>query len=139
MNLPNQDAALPAASPFLASLGATIVAAANGRSELALDPRDAHANTWGAVHGGVLMTLLDVAMSFAARSTDAHAQGAVTVDMSVQFIAPADGPLRALGHCAQASRTLVFCDAQIVDAQGELVARAQGTFKLLRRADFARR
>ncbi len=130
---------LPSASPFLASLGAQVVAAAAGRAELRLAPQPAHANTWGAVHGGVLMTLLDVAMSFAARSTGAHAQGAVTVDMHTQFMAPASGPLRALGHCAQASRTLAFCEARILDAQGEIVARAQGTFKLLRRADFLRR
>ncbi len=131
--------ALPAASPFLASLGARIVQAADARAEIVLDATPTLANTWGAVHGGVLMTLLDVAMSLAARSTDANAHGAVTVDMSVQFMQPGQGTLRAFGHCAQASRTLAFCDAEVVDVHGDVIARAHGTFKLLRRADFGRR
>ena len=43
----------------------------------------------GVAHGGLLMTLLDVAMGSAAR---AHVDGnVVTVDMQVAFLAPGTG------------------------------------------------
>jgi hypothetical protein len=48
-------------------------------------------NSWQYAHGGVVMTLLDVTMGSAARSSVPHAAGVVTVDMSVSFIAAGQG------------------------------------------------
>ena len=36
---------------------------ANGEADLALTPREEQLNSWGVLHGGVTMTLLDVAMA----------------------------------------------------------------------------
>jgi acyl-CoA thioesterase len=40
-----------------------------------------HLNSWNVAHGGVIMTLLDVAMAVAGRSLDPSAGGGVTVEM----------------------------------------------------------
>ena len=55
--------------PFLHLLGAQLLRFEQGESEIALDIRDELHNSWQVAHGGVVMTLLDVAMARAARST----------------------------------------------------------------------
>lgn len=120
-------------SPFLEHNGVRLVHAADGvaRVEVKLDPQ--HRNSWGVAHGGLIMTLLDVALAQAARSLDARARAAVTVDLKVSFLQPgSDGPLCAEGRCRHRSTTLSFCEGEVRDAQGRLVAQALGTFKVLR-------
>ena len=76
------------------------------------------------------MSLLDSVMSRAASALpQAPSQTAVTVEMSSRFHRPGRGGLLAEGWVVQASRSLCSCAARITDAQGTLVATAQGTFK----------
>ena len=49
--------------PFVAHLGIERRLSEGGVSELVLAPLPEHLNSFGVVHGGVLMTLLDVAMA----------------------------------------------------------------------------
>ena len=59
--------------PFVKELGVEFVSAASGRAVLALALAPRHLNSWAVAHGGVLMTLLDVAMAVAGRSLDPEA------------------------------------------------------------------
>jgi uncharacterized protein (TIGR00369 family) len=54
--------------PFVESLGLELHGFATGQAELRVDLDEAHLNSWEVAHGGVLMTMLDVAMAMAARS-----------------------------------------------------------------------
>ena len=54
--------------PFAQHLGITVEHMADGRSELRLNTRPEHLNSFGVVHGGALMTLIDVTMAAAGRS-----------------------------------------------------------------------
>ena len=65
----NAPLGFPAEIPFVKELGLELHACCEGRAELRLPTGQRHLNSWGVVHGGVLMTLLDVAMAQAARST----------------------------------------------------------------------
>ncbi len=116
--------------PFVEHLGIRQERQAGGRVLLHFAPEEAHLNSWNGVHGGVLMTLLDVAMGSAARSMDHKCNGAMTVEMKVNFIAAATGAVRALGWAQPAGRTLYFTEAELRDAQDRLLAKASGTFKL---------
>jgi acyl-coenzyme A thioesterase PaaI-like protein len=58
----------PVKVPFVERLGLELHSCAHGASEVRVDLTDAHMNSWEVAHGGVLMTLLDVAMAMAARS-----------------------------------------------------------------------
>lgn len=130
----------PAEIPFVKELGLELHACGDGRAELQLPTGQRHLNSWGVVHGGVLMTLLDVAMAQAARSTawDAMASsqqpapGVATVEMKTTFLRAAQGHLRAMGTVLHRSPTLVFCEASAFDADGDLCAHGTGTFKILR-------
>jgi len=122
----------PVSSPFVEFLGIKLVQAAEGRSEvmLALDPH--HLNTWDVVHGGVTMTLLDIALASAARSLVGAETGLVTIEMKTNFMQPGTGPLRALGRVLHKTTTMAYCEGEVLDQQDRLIAKALGTFKYMR-------
>jgi uncharacterized protein (TIGR00369 family) len=76
-----------------------------------------------------LMTLLDCAMAHAALSKVDYTREVVTVDMSVSFLKPATGPLVAEGRATGGGKSICFCEARITNPDGELAARAMGTFR----------
>ena len=54
--------------PFIRELGVTLHRMADGESELRYQVQPRHTNSFAVAHGGVSMTLLDVAMAVPARS-----------------------------------------------------------------------
>src|SRR5256885_3106504 len=72
--------------PFVNDLGVEFLAADAGRATVALQLHARHLNSWNVAHGGVIMTLLDVAMAVAGRSLDPGAGGGVTVEMKTSFV-----------------------------------------------------
>ncbi len=122
--------------PFVEALGLELLRFENGEAELALSPREEHMNGLKMAHGGVVMTLLDVAMAHAARSPRdglmTQARGVVTVEMKTSFMRPGIGRLHAHGKVLTQTQTLSFCEASLFDTDKKLVAHATGTFKLLR-------
>jgi uncharacterized protein (TIGR00369 family) len=100
--------------------------------EYAVDP--AHFNPWGALHGGVVMALMDTAMGYAVASrvypVDQRINAAA--QMSVHFLAPVRaGTLRATATVVKIGRRLAVVEATTRDAGGDLVATATATHALL--------
>jgi uncharacterized protein (TIGR00369 family) len=120
--------------PFVKDVGMELLLAQEGRARLALEVLPRHLNGWGAVHGGVIMTVLDVAMAIAARTLQPRGEGVVTIEMKTSFMraGPTQGRLEALGNCVHRSGSMAFCEAEVRGAEDQLVARASATFKLLR-------
>lgn len=118
--------------PFVELLGFELHKFEGGEAELRFNPKPEHANSFDVVHGGASMTLLDVVMAHAARSTVPD-MGAVTIEMKTSFMRAAKGPLRATGRTLHRTATLVFTEGQIFDAADKLCAHATGTFKLMPR------
>lgn len=121
--------------PFVQHLGFTLEHWADGRSELRFIPQPMHCNSFEAVHGGVLMTLLDVSMAVAARSIESGV-GAVTIEMKTSFMRSArlleGGALVGRGQLLHATGRLAFVEGVILDDRGERCAQASGTFRLVR-------
>jgi uncharacterized protein (TIGR00369 family) len=117
--------------PFVEHLGLRILEKGDGVVRLRLDPRPEFENSWGSVHGGVLMTLLDVALASAGRSLDDKCNGALTVEIKVNFIAAANGPVLGEGRAQRAGRSLIFSEGELRSEDGTLLAKGTGTFKLL--------
>jgi len=99
----------------------------NGRSRLRVVVGPEHMNNVGIAHGGLICTLLDIAMGTAARS--AAGRPVVTLDMQVGFMAPGRGALIAEGRVARAGRSIVFTEAEARTEDGTLIAKASGLFK----------
>jgi uncharacterized protein (TIGR00369 family) len=128
--------AFPLRIPFVEQLGLELWHFGGGKAELQVDLAEAHLNSWEVAHGGVLMTMLDVAMAHAARSANSGdpmtAPGVVTVEMKTSFMRAAEGRLRAVGHLLHRTTTMAFTEGHVYDEDHRLCAHATGTFKFLR-------
>ena len=122
--------------PFVEMLGCELISFDAGQAEIALTLREELTNSRDMAHGGVSMTLLDVAMAHAARSPNqpghAESHGVVTIEMKTTFMRPGVGRLRALGRLVHRTTSMAFCEGTIVNDSGSVVAQATGTFKYVR-------
>lgn len=115
-------------SPFHAAMGISVASVRDGAVDLRLDAGPDHANLHGTVHGGVLATLADTAAGLAVRSAIAPGSGHVSVNLDVQYLAPArPGTLLATGRVLRLGRRIAFAEAEVTDADGTTLARAQVT------------
>jgi uncharacterized protein (TIGR00369 family) len=87
------DLPFPVRIPFAQRLGLRLHRWGQGEAELRLTLDDSHLNSFDVAHGGVLMTLLDVAMAHAGRSADG------------QGVDPAPDAAAAVGAAVEADRT----------------------------------
>lgn len=86
----------------------------------------------GITHGGVIATLADVAMGFAAFSLVEKGMGMVTSKLDIAYLNPSiDGKLVARGSVIKAGNKLYYCEADIINYRENkdevLVSRAYGT------------
>ena len=117
--------------PFVEHLGLRLLEKGAGRALIGFEPRSEHLNSWEGVHGGVLMTLLDVALSSAARSLDPACVGATTVEMKTNFLAVATESIITEARAQRAGRSLIYAEGEVRSPVGAVLAKASGTFKLV--------
>lgn len=102
--------------------------------EIGFHLADAHCNSRGGLHGGVIAALADNAMGLSygvvRRKAYGDTPGAVTVSLNVDYIAAA-GIGQWISICPRvlrAGRQMGFVEA-IVFADGKIIARASATFR----------
>jgi uncharacterized protein (TIGR00369 family) len=120
-------------NPFFGLIGLKLVQAASGHAHYTLDERQELWNGFEVAHGGVIMTILDAAMASAAMSKVDFAKVVVTIDMSVSFLRPGAGRLHAHGRAIGGGVSVCFCEGEILDEDGAVVAKAIGSFKYRQR------
>src|SRR5512141_2510492 len=98
--------------PFASLLGVHLVKHGHGQAVLEVDLVPDLLNSNGVAHGGVTMTLLDIAMSVAARTKDPKGIMAVTIEMKTSFLAPAKGKLTVHGDCLKIGKSVAFCEGE---------------------------
>jgi uncharacterized protein (TIGR00369 family) len=102
-----------------------------GRARLRMYPTIKHSNLMNNLHGGTILSLIDVAMFAGARSFGLIEAGtAVTLDMSVQFIGAGkvDVPLDAEIELLRETRRLLFLRGLVVQGDDRVAAYA-GTIR----------
>ncbi len=118
--------------PFVEHLGIRLLEQSRERAAIALDKRPELLNSWGATHGGVVMTMLDYVMSAAVRGHYGVDSGVLTVDMSVGFMKAGFGEsILADARVLHGGQSTAFCEGEARDEKGALLAKAIGTFKLI--------
>ncbi|HEX7055093.1 MAG TPA: PaaI family thioesterase [Burkholderiales bacterium] len=118
--------------PFLQLLQVQTDALGRGTAQLSLPVEPQLTNSMGAVHGGVIMSLLDVALCTAARTLHPQSQGVITISLSTSFIgAGQGGRLLAEARVLKDGRSMSFVEGEARNGDGSLVAKAIGTVRVL--------
>src|SRR4029079_5045422 len=102
-----------------------------GRSVYACERREEHYNTLGAVHGGILTTVLDTVMGSAVQSKLEAGIAPVTIELKTSFVHPvtlASGILRAEGTVVHPGSRVATAEAKLEGEDGTLYAHASSTW-----------
>jgi uncharacterized protein (TIGR00369 family) len=116
-------------TPFVKHLGIEVTEASDGYAEASLPFSDElRSNKWGSVaHGGATYALADTAGGAAVISLAEDVSP--TVDMRIDYLAPATSDLRASAEVIRFGSSLAMVQVDIHDEDGNRAATAQGTYK----------
>jgi uncharacterized protein (TIGR00369 family) len=116
---------------FNAAIGKLLVRAEGpGRARCRMFPELRHTNLGDVVHGGALMTFIDMAFFAGGRLAGGDVAFAVTLDCQVQFIGPGhpDRPLDAEVELLRETGRLAFLRGRVVQGE-EVIAAFSGTLR----------
>jgi len=125
----------PPLAGFAAHLGLAIAGWTEDGPELVLDIAPHHLNRNGAVHGGVVLSMLDSVCSLAGvRLVDGQLAGrVVAVQLSTNFVAPGlTGRLRARSRIRGGGAKTLHVEGEVVDEAGATIAMATGVVRRIR-------
>lgn len=125
-------------NPFTDLLQIEEISIAGGTARMAVEHRPDFSNMHGAVHGGVLMALIDTTMARAAMSRQEFRLSVVSTGVSVNFMSPSFGRVVADARVIGGGKSVCFCEAEVRDGHGHLVAKGMGTFKYRKPPEGAR-
>jgi len=103
-----------------------------GWVKLAFEAKREFLNPAGFVQGGILTAMLDDTMGPALLLMTGGRLYTTTIEMSVSFLGPAKpGRLISEGRVVQLGKTIAFLEAQIGDCDGNRIARATASARLV--------
>lgn len=115
---------------FLALIDAPAPEAGDGTARLELEVDDRHLNPAGAVHGGLLATLVDTTMGAAVRSL-VDDEGAATSQLTVTYLRPGrPGRLVVTARVGKQGDSLTVCEAE-VEQEDRTLVHALATFAIV--------
>ncbi|NUS42405.1 MAG: PaaI family thioesterase [Mycobacteriaceae bacterium] len=117
--------------PLARLLNITVVDAEPGRMVLGLEPDERHVNFLGVVGGGVVGTVLDIAMWGAIHLTLEDRSLVTTTSQTTNLlrrVTHGQGPLQAVATAVHVGRTTCTAEARLVDAAGKVYATASAGF-----------
>src|SRR5688572_11905423 len=118
--------------PFIQHLRIQTEALGEGTARLSMPIEPHLTNSLGTAHGGVIMSLLDVALCTAARTLHADSMGVITIDLSASFIGAASGArLFADARVLKDGRSMSFVESEAKNEDGSLVAKAIATVRVI--------
>ncbi len=125
---------------FMRLLGIELIEIEEGRTRAILEVQKHHKQQNGFLHGGVISTLVDVVMGFAAFSLVPHDHHVVTGDLRISYLSPSmSRNVYAKGWVLKPGKKLHFCEAEVwEEGQGEnkLIAKASSSMAVIFPEDF---
>lgn len=120
-------------TPFTRHVGLVIESLSEGKARVRLPYRPELARSYGIVHGGAIMTLMDTAAGLSSATAGGTYDPGVTnltIAASTQFLGMVrERDLVAEAVCTKAGRSIVFVEIS-VSSDDVLVARGSFTFKI---------
>ena len=118
--------------PAAALLGWKALSLEPGHVRVRYTARPEFGNPQGAIQGGFLAAMLDDAMGPALFTTLGAEDFAPTIEMKVSFLRPArPGQLIAEGRVVHQTRSLAFLEGTLATEDGDLVATATATARII--------
>lgn len=119
--------------PIADRMGFTLESVDEGSAVFTCTTDESHANPIGAIHGGLVCTLLDSALGCAAQTTLPAGTGYTSIELKVSYLRPvrAGDTLTCTGRVVKPGRRVVFAEADVQDASGRVVATASGTLLVM--------
>jgi uncharacterized protein (TIGR00369 family) len=115
---------------FLALVGAPVPEAGEGTARLVVEVDERHFNPAGAVHGGMIATLVDATMGAAVRST-VDEESPATSQLTITYLRPGKaGELVVTAEVTKSGDNLTMCEAE-VEQDGRTLVHALATFALV--------
>ena len=112
-----------------------VVEMANGRAVVEYEAGMHMCHSGGVVQGGFICGWIDAAMAHAAMSQAGMEVTPMSLELKVSFFAPArPGRVIAEGWIERAGRSTAFLEGRLLNAAGEVLARASSTARLMPRA-----
>jgi len=133
------EAALRGAAPpppYVRLLNMRFIAVSDGSATFEMPASVDLYNPNNVVHGGALASLADSAMGFAVFSTLAPGENFTTAELHLNFLKPVSadsGMLRSIGRVVHRGQQLAVAEAEVLDQQNQLIARASSTNVILQR------
>jgi uncharacterized protein (TIGR00369 family) len=119
--------------PLSELIGFRLTEVEPGYAAVDLECTQQHYNPTGSLHGGVLCAIADTAMGIAHASLLNEGESSTTTELKINFLRPVrQGKLRAMGRVIKHGKTLTVIESDVVDEEGQLVARALSTCMTLR-------
>lgn len=118
-------------SKFHSVVGKLLVRADGpGRATCRMFPDERHSNLGDMVHGGAILTFIDMALFAGGRLAGAQVIRAVTLDLSTRFLSRGriGAPLDAEVELLRETKRLAFFAGKVVQ-EGELVAHFSGALR----------
>ncbi len=117
-------------SSFPEVMGTELSSTEEGRAVASLQAEEWHLNASGTVHGGVVATLIDVAMAEALNTMTEEDEQPFTIEVKVNYMEPAQqGTLTATAQVRKGSKRATIVEAEVVQEDSdEVVALASGTY-----------
>jgi len=118
--------------PFVQHLKIHTDSLGKGSARLSVPVEGHLTNSLGTAHGGVIMSLLDVALCTAARTLHPESVGVITINLSTSFIGAGSGAtLYAEARVLKDGRSMSFVEGEAMNEDGTLVAKATATVRVL--------
>lgn len=117
-------------APIASHFQMELVEVSHGAVTFVCHPDESHYNPIGAVHGGLVCTLLDSAVGCAAHTTLPAGTGYTSIEIKVSFLRPVtreNGPLTCIGRISKPGRRVTFAEGEVIDNAGRTVATATST------------
>lgn len=121
------------AAGFHSVLGYQQIAWEDGRSVLTVELQPHHMNLAGVIHGGVLTSLLDIAMALAGTYCPypGRMRKAITLSLTTTFTGQArSGGITVTGIKRAGGSRIFNGTGEIHDADGQLLAVGEGVFRI---------
>jgi uncharacterized protein (TIGR00369 family) len=113
-------------------LGVNVVKANDGECELEIEMREEFKQSYQSMHGGIIATVLDMAMAAAISTTLEESKYSNTVDLNTSYLRPMVGKrLNVKATIVKNGKRLAVLNGDAFNEDGKHIATARGTFIVL--------